>query len=191
METPVILALLAASVSVGVAAGNIFFGWRNQRDVENVKRKLQSELEREKFTFSLQFNEEFNLYRQLWEKLEALKDSAILLDKTPGTESIIYPEGVNQIERQKEIDNELSRNIGVVLKFIHSNRPFFHEDVFQPIQVLISSCSKRWYRNTRAVPDDMSVDEFWKQVRTHVDEIAEAIRRRIGLAKNQEILKGL
>lgn len=126
METPVILALVAASVSVGVATGNIFFGWRNQRDIENLKRKLQSELEKEKLTFSLQFTEEFNLYRQLWEKLDELKDSAILLDKTPGAESIIYPEGVNPTERQRELNNELSQNIAFVLKFIHSNRPFFH-----------------------------------------------------------------
>jgi hypothetical protein len=132
------------SAIVGVTAVAVVWidKWWLTRALEKEKAETQRQLEalraelgRRHTVHKLQFEMEFQLYRELWKALVDLRAKAIVtpvLDRMPAEKDIsdVYEE---RFEEARKAFNCAKR-------LFHDHRPFYHESVTQVAESVLSEC---------------------------------------------------
>jgi len=164
----------------------------NQRQLED----LRADLGRRHTVHKLQFEMEFELYRELWKALVDLRNKAVVtpvLDRMPKEKTTVevYNE---RFEEARTAFNNLNR-------LFREHHPFYHHSVTQTADSMLSECRSylelvgRTLRNSRSWtkehPSDMydSANELQRKMSDLADRIEEAIRQRIGLLHEARLVE--
>lgn len=88
---------------------------------------IKSSLSKEQFIHRLQFEKEFKIYSNLWEKLIRLKNSAELVT----LHDALRAKGEPRKEFESQMVIKLMDNIINVQRTIEDNRPFYNEEIYK------------------------------------------------------------
>lgn len=181
------IVIFANPILLGVFA---FFGkiWADKKI-----KKIESKLSKEKFIHELQFNKEFEIYLELWEKLVVLKEATDLIlpmldtvDPAKTKEEIAEERLINVRESYKEVQ-----------KIIARRQPFYSKKVYESSAKILSETIKKalLYQYTfKGVPSlkDKTIESY-KQAQNHswkisdiIEEVNQSIRDRILILEDVE-----
>lgn len=152
-----------------------------------------TELIQEKYNTKqkLQLEKDFQLYGELWKALVDVRYSAII---TPTID--IMPRGKSPYDVYKERFENAVDAFNKANNLFEYHRPFYHDDVGKITGDFLSQCRgyirsvARMLRSGRF--DDKlhdKADELLEKIPKAIDEIEEAIKRRIGLLREAEIVE--
>lgn len=152
---------------------------------------LQSKLQRKHTVHKLQFEKEFQLYGELWPALFDVKSKSVItptLDRKQEGQSF-YDLYDNRYTEARDAFNKAN-------KLFNNHRPFYHDDVSKITRNILGQC--RGYirdvgRMLSSEEKDNSelfdkADELLKKLPEAIDEIEKAIKGRIGLLQEAEII---
>lgn len=152
---------------------------------------LQSKLQKKNTVHKLQFEKEFQLYGELWKELVDVRRSAVItpsLDRKPKDQSLydVYKE---RFENAVDAFNKAND----LFKY---HRPFYHDDVSKITGALLSECRGYIESVGQMLSSEKSnselfdkADELLKKLPEAINQIEEAIKRRIGLLQEAEIIE--
>lgn len=157
------------------------------------KLNTPTELIQEKYNTKqkLQLEKEFQIYGELWKALVDVRSSAII---TPTLD--IMPKGKSPYDVYKERFENAVDAFNKANNLFEYHRPFYHDDVSKITGDLLSQCRgyirsvARMIRSGRF--DDKlhdKADELREKIPKAIDEIEKAIKRRIGLLREAEIVE--
>ena len=152
---------------------------------------LQSKLQRKHTVHKLQFEKEFQLYGELWKALVDVRKTAVI---TPTLD--FMPEDKSAYDVYKERFEIAVDAFNKAMNLFEDHRPFYHDDVSKITRDLLSQC--RGY--IRSVGRNLNLgkfdeefhekaDELSEKVPEAIDEIEKAIKGRIGLLQEAEIVE--
>jgi len=192
-----VLKLIAAG-GIGGAVASCIGNWFVSKKLQAQKHEhdkqlesLRSKLGKKNTVHKLQFEKEFQLYGELWKELVDVRSSVIItptLDMMPKDKSHyeVYKE---RFEIAVDAFNKANGLFGY-------HRPFYHDDVSKITEELLGQC--RGYIRRVAImlgskkDDDKlfdKADELLKKVPGAINEIEKAIKVRIGLLQEAEIVE--
>ena len=152
---------------------------------------LESQLEKKNTVHKLQFEKEFQLYGELWKKLVDVRSSVII---TPTLDMMQKDKPHYEVYKERfEIAVDAFNKANGLFEY---HRPFYHDDVSKITEKLLGQC--RGYIRRVAImlgskkDDDKlldKADELLKKVPEAINEIEKAIKVRIGLLQEAEIIE--
>jgi acetyl/propionyl-CoA carboxylase alpha subunit len=152
-----------------------------------------TKLIREKYNTEqkLVLEKEFKLYGELWRALVDVRRSVII---TPTLD--IMPKGKSPYDVYKDRVELATDAFNKANSLFNYNRPFYHEDVSKITGDLLSQC-RGYIRSvdrmlrSGSFDDELhdKADELLEKVPEATNEIEEAIKRRIGLLREAEIVE--
>lgn len=153
-----------------------------QREVEGELQQLRDRLERGQFVHRLQFETEFKIYRELWEKLVEAKGAALQLRyiATP-VNADTTPEQIDERNIQR-----YSKAEAAFRKCYISSEPFLDPQVHEVVKKLAHAifdegCSFADRTHTHAKDHWAETKKNAKLIEEHTEAICGAIRQRIGM----------
>jgi len=152
---------------------------------------LQSKLQRKHTVHKLQFEKEFQLYVELWKELVNVRSTVII---TPTLDMMPMDKPHYEVykERFESAVDAFNKTNGL----FEYNRPFYHDDVSEITGKLLVRC--RGYINNVSVMlrdkrdyDKLfdKADELLRKLPDEIHEIEKAIKGRIGLLQEAEIVE--
>jgi Zn-dependent M32 family carboxypeptidase len=157
------------------------------------KLNTLTELIQEKYNTEqkLPLEKEFQLYGELWKALVDVRSSVII---TPILD--IMPKGKSPYDVYKERFENAVDAFNKAKNLFEHHRPFYHNDISKITGDLLSQC-RRYIRsvsqmlNSGRFDDELydKADELLEKIPKAIDEIEEAIKRRIGLLREAEIVE--
>lgn len=189
---------LIISGSIGAAIASIIGKFFVDRKLQNQQAEydkqlesLKSQLEKKSTVHKLQFEKEFQLYGELWKALVDVRSTATItptVDIMPRDQSC-YDVYKGRFENAADAFNKAND----LFKY-HS--PFYHDDVSKITEDLLGQCRKHIRKVARVLSsgkfDDKlfdSADELFEKMTEAINEIEKAIKRRIGLLQEAEIVE--
>ena len=153
---------------------------------------LKSQLKKKNVIHKLQFEMEFQVYRDFWKALVDVKRTASI---TPILD--MMPAGKKPLDVYKERWTEAAEKFQKALDLLDYNRPFYHDDVSEPATELLDKCRKHLIklqitlqRGERKGVDIHEEDEkLSKMIIEVVDKIKIVIKKRIGLLQETELVE--
>ncbi|MBL7107634.1 MAG: hypothetical protein ISS77_08540 [Phycisphaerae bacterium] len=153
---------------------------------------LKSQLVKKNVVHRLQFETEFQLYKEFWKKLIDVKRTARI---TPIVD--IIPAGKQQSDIYKERWMKAAEAFNKSIDFFDYNKPFYHDDVGVPAEKLLSQYKTHLIqleinlrRGERGNVDIYEKDEeLSKMINETVVEIEVFIKTRIGLLQEAQIIE--
>lgn len=195
-----VLEVLKLIVSGGIGAtiigiiGKLFVDRKlqNQKDEYNKQLELlKSKLDKKNTVHKLQFEKEFQLYGELWKALVDVRSTATI---TPSLD--IMPKDKSSIEIYKERTERAFEAFYKANALFIYNRPFYHDDVSKITDGLLNQCLKHINRVARVLSSEKfddkmfeKADELFEIMQKTVNDIEAAIKRRIGLLQEAEIVE--
>jgi tetratricopeptide (TPR) repeat protein len=153
---------------------------------------LKSELQRKNTIHKLQFEKEFNLYEELWKALVAVRKTAVItptLDNNMPKDKLPYDVYRERYYIALDVFNK-AKNL------FEDHRPFYHDDVSRITKDLLHQCrgyivSVGEMLGSGKFDDKLEkeADKLLEKVPEAINEIEEAIKRRIGLLREAEIVE--
>ncbi len=153
---------------------------------------LKSQLEKKNVVHRLQFETEFQLYKEFWKTLVDIRRTVRI---TPIIDKM--PEGKQPLEVYKERWKKAADAFNNAGDFFDYNRPFYHNDVSTPAAELLSQCKSHLIkiqitlqRGKRKGVDIYEENEkIAKMIHEAVDKIEDVIKGRIGLLQEAQIIE--
>lgn len=144
--------------------------------------KIKSSLSKEQFIHKLQFEKEFQVYSELWEKLIALRHSTALIIH-PSTAKKLDKSNEEDKREKEEILKKVTNSYDEAEKTIINNKPFYSEEVYKNADRILEESMRQiisWHYphediNSHYVIAKGRVDE----ITAIIGDIEEAIRERI------------
>lgn len=180
----VIIGLLVLVAAWGV------FRWiwdlRSKRQLTKEIESLRAKYGRRHIVHQLQFTEEFAVYKELWKALLKLVDLAPIM---PSVE--MGP--VDRDSREKRL-HEAFKACVEASSVIELNRPFFHREIYELSHNLNMDCLKHIRRVQRRLEIRQEnecydlADKLLADTRKIIDQIEQAIRKRIGILTEAELI---
>jgi len=147
------------------------------RKLEKIKSELSGKLEeikslysKEKYIHRLQFEKEFKIYSELWEKLVDLRDSTALLIPMVDFEDLTK----SHEEVQKERYQNVNKAYTDVQKVIYNNKPFYDESVYKSAKDILKKTFSQASAFGSYVGD---MGEYLGEAEKRIDEINEIINK--------------
>jgi hypothetical protein len=156
---------------------------RYQREAQKSLQLLRDRIERGQFAHRLQFETEFKVYRELWDKVARVKSAAMALRPIVD----IVPRDKTPEQLKEERLAALSESFKPFKECYICNKPFFAHPVYErALQLSKVIWDESWeVGNQRDMPPNM-VKEYWDTAKTNAEligryseSICEAIRNRI------------
>jgi hypothetical protein len=174
-----------------------------ERALQNVReradvaiRRVDDDLQRGRYVHTLQFEKEFLLYQDVWRQLQRVKTAALAL--LPVFDA--RPRGKTDDDLKSERLDAFAKEYNPFIDFVASQEPFFPAEVFNYIKALCDLLHTEytdysWGANRErgeAFPSDCwdRQDANVSAIVEQVEEIASAIRKRIGLLETHEPTTG-
>jgi len=188
--------IVAGGIGAAIASciGNLFVGRKLQTqklEYDKQLTSLESQLEKKNTVHKLQFEKEFQLYEELWKALVDVRTSVII---TPTLDMMPKDKSHYEVYKERfEIAVEAFNKANGLFEY---HRPFYHDDVSKITEKLLGQC--RGYIRRVAImlgskkDDDKlldKADELLKKVPEAINEIEKAIKVRIGLLQEAEIIE--
>ncbi|WP_435262672.1 hypothetical protein [Tenacibaculum sp. nBUS_03] len=131
----------------------------------------------------MQFEKEFDIYKELWPELMKLKRAT--LELRPISETV--PASLSQ----DEIDNQKSKNFNEPfmnsVKIFMENKPFYPKDIFEDVELILKTSQKEAYQWKDTQENRLSnyniAKENIDEISSKIDTVCLKIRDRIGLLK--------
>ena len=188
--------IVAGGIGGAVASsiGNWFVNKKLQKQKAEYDKQLEffkSKSDKKKTVHKLQFEKEFQLYGELWEALVGVRKTAVI---TPTLDTM--PEDRSAYDVYKDRSATAANAFNKAMNLFENHRPFYHDDVSKITRDLLSQC--RAYirsvgRNLELGKLDVEfrekADELSEKVPEAIDEIEKAIKERIGLLQEAEIVE--
>lgn len=138
------------------------------RTVELVKHQFTAEVERLKagldratHASKLQFDAEFAIYREIWEKLVAMRGAFFAL--RPFVTTVLPPEADQERRNQRiQAFNSAYNEFRIS---VYRNQPFYSQEVYSALSAIIDVCIDETLDYQDAPPSD-----YWKSVRQNKDK---------------------
>jgi hypothetical protein len=159
-------------------AGFLLHGWL-QTKLDAINLKLQAELDRGTHVHRVQFEKEFQIYCEIWDKLVDLLDATLALRPTWDFTDPMEP----QEDLQKRRLDALGAAGKAFIEVVRKNRPFYSPGVFCELQKVLELMHNEAldYQDT-----ERKRSEYYREARQNVFKInaavesaCEAIRTRI------------
>jgi hypothetical protein len=154
-----------------------FYGFQFNRKLENLKGKVS----RENYIHQLQFEKEFDIYKQLWESLTDLKNYTAQL--RPQMDHGDKDKSHDELVKDRLIHIAELRNNHI--EMFEKNKPFYSEQVYKKLLDFNKIIKDETFS---AKYDDSTTREYWEIAKDNVekmysvsDEICNIIRKRITL----------
>ena len=160
-----------------------FYQWyhKTQKYLDiNLEKEAKND-NKEIVIHKMQFEKEFEVYKELWENIVDLKFHASLLRM-----KLTYSDG-NETEKQRKEKKltEFSSAYDRCLKTFEKNKPFYPKEVYDQLAKLIMIAYNESHEYKY---DNIEMEEYWKnanenkmQILNLANVICEKIRDRIGL----------
>ncbi|HEB35926.1 hypothetical protein LCGC14_2722740 [marine sediment metagenome] len=161
---------LLALIAISIFGRN----WVNKKNEE-----IKSLYSKEQFIHKLQFEKEFKIYLNLWEKLISLKNSAELVT----LHDALKTKGEHKKEIEGQIIIKLIDDINNVKRTTENNRPFYDEEIYNNALKIIES-TKTFVGRSEDLGKE-KIEHLLKLVKSEsqiykiIDSIEKAIRKRI------------
>ncbi|MCD8455184.1 hypothetical protein LNJ08_12365 [Tenacibaculum finnmarkense genomovar ulcerans] len=131
----------------------------------------------------MQFEKEFEVYRELWPELMKLKTAT--LELRPICE--IIPNGATKEEIEKEKSKNFNEPFIACAKIFLENKPFYPKDIFEEVESMLKTSREEAYEWKDTIENRLSNYKNAKKnidkITSNIDEICLKIRDRIGLLK--------
>lgn len=155
------------------------------------QEKIKSVLKKSEFVHELQFKKEFELYSEIWNKINGM--ASLMHQVNSGRPQPIH--GMGLVESDLNRIYQLEELNSIVDKILFANQPFIFESVFNPL----SELNKLVYRSVKRINDYYFIigpnpgiqytDEFMisgigdtNQFNELADKICKGIRNRINVS---------
>lgn len=152
---------------------------------------LRSRLQKKNTVHKIQFEKEFQLYGELWKALVDVRSESVI---TPSLD--IIPAGKSLHDVYKERFESAADTFNKANDLFKYHRPFYHDDVGKITEELLAQCRgyiKSVGRMLSSEKDNPTLsdkaDELHEIMTEAINKIEEAIKRRIGLLQNAEIVE--
>jgi len=189
---------LIAVGGIGGAVASCIGNWLVNQKLQTQKHEhdkqiasLTSKLGKKDTVHKLQFEKEFQLYGELW---KALVDVRLTATITPSLD--IMPKGQEQYDVYKDRFQSAADAFNKANDLFKYHEPFYHDDVSKITEDLLDQCRKHIRKVARVLSsgkfDDKlfdSADELFKIMTEAINKIKEAIKQRIGLLQEAEIIE--
>ena len=152
---------------------------------------LKSKLGKKNTIHKLQFEKEFQLYGKLWKALVDVRKKTVI---TPTCDRMLRDMSLYDVYKKRyEIAVDAFNK---AKDLFEDHRPFYHDDVSKITRDLLSQC--RGYIESvgrmlsyGSFNDKLhnEADELLKKIPEAINQIEEAIKRRIGLLQEAEIVE--
>ena len=161
-----------------------------QHDHDEQMESLKSKLGKKDTIHRLQFKKEFELYEELWKALFDVRSKVII---TPTCDS--KPRGKPTFDVYKDRYDAALPAFNIANRLFNDHRPFYHDDVSKTTKDLLSQCRGYIFDVGRMLAsgskdaelNDKADDLFDKSTKA-IDEIEKAIKLRIGILQEAEII---
>lgn len=188
--------IVAGGIGGAVASciGNWFVSKKLQAQKHEHDKQLESlksNLGKKNTVHKLQFEKEFELYEELWKKLVDVRRSAVItptVDITPGGKTLydVYKERFDNAVKAFNEANDL----------FEYHRPFYHDEVSSITRNLLSEC-RGYIRSVGQMLKSTNfdeelhdkADELFEKMTEAINKIEKAIKGRIGLLQEAEIVE--
>jgi len=165
---------------------------QNQKaEYDKQLESLKSKLEKKNTVHKLQFEKEFQLYGELWKALVDVRSTATI---TPSVD--IMPRDQSHYDVYKGRFESAADAFNKANDLFKYYSPFYHDDVSTITEDLLGQCRKHIRKVARVLSsgkfDDKlfdSADELFKKMTEAINEIEKAIKQRIGLLQEAEIVE--
>jgi hypothetical protein len=161
-----------------------------KREHDRQLESLRSELGRKSTVHKLQFEKEFHLYGELWRALVDVRSTVTI------TPTVDVSENQARCDVYKSRLEKAGKALSEANDLFRYHRPFYHDNVSKIAGNLLDQChgyirqtARFWDYGT--APDKLfdSADKSFKEVTEAINKIEEAIKRRIGLLQEAEIVE--
>lgn len=139
-------------------------------------------LSKKQFIYKLQFEKEFKIYSELWEKLIELRNTTelyLLTDKSIDQNKPEESAGVKKIK----VPETVAKLYDETVKMITNNKPFYSDSVYKKATKLLSRSLKELFGFGHPIEDilegEKSVNEKISEMNEIIENVEKAIRRRI------------
>lgn len=139
-------------------------------------RHIEASLEAATHVTKAQYDREFEIYRDLWEKM--LTATGVLLS-APAIKAMALPEHADHRPKQVEI---LRKAVGEFGATVQQNRPFYADEVYQATEPIAQIASEAWLKYELGI----DADEYFRWafgISQHMialrDHVMSAIRHRM------------
>ena len=189
---------LIAAGGIGGAFASCIGNWLVSKKLQAQKHEhdkqlesLKTKLGKKNTVHKLQFEKEFQLYGELWKALVDVRKTAVI---TPFID--IMPSDKSLYDVYKERYEIAADAFNKAKNLFEDHRPFYHDDVSKITEELLGQC--RGYivnvrRKLKLGKFDEKLqekaDELSEKVPEAIDEIEKAIKGRIGLLQEAEIVE--
>lgn len=164
---------------------------RYQKEIEELRAKyrhevdeqlelLRDRLEKGQFVHRLQFETEFKIYCELWERLSKVRNAALRL--RPVLE--MMPHGKTIPEEKRDRYAHLAETFDPFQEIVVGHEPFYSPAVFQLVRELSKVISNQAFDYAQQEPNR---ERYWKRAEENAgkivdysDKVCAAIRERIG-----------
>jgi len=187
--------IIAGGIGGTIASciGNLFVTKKLQAQKYRFDKELESiKLEHGKSNtiHKLQFEKEFQLYNELWKALVSLRTSVVI---TPSLD--LFPQEQTLYEIYNIRFTKAVEAFNKVNDLFQNHRPFYHNNVSEITSELLIKC-RRYIGDVGQMlqkgdfPDELhyKADELFEIIREAINNIEEAIKVRIGLLQEAEIV---
>ena len=189
---------LIAAGGIGGAVASCIGNWFVNKKLQTQKHEhdkqlesLKSKLGKKNTVHKLQFEKEFQLYGELWKTLVDVRKTVVI---TPTLD--IMPKSKSPYEVYRERYEIAVEAFNKAKNLFEDHRPFYHDDVSTITRELLSQCRENIGSVGRMLEfgnfdDELhdKADELLKKVPDAINKIEEAIKRRIGLLQEAEIVE--
>jgi len=188
--------IVAGGIGGAVASciGNWFVNKKLQAQKHEHDKQLESlksKLGKKNTVHKLQFEKEFELYGELWKALVDVRSTAAI---TPPLD--IMPRDQSHYDVYKDRFERAADAFNIANDLFKYHRPFYHEDVSKITEGLLAECRKYIRKVARVLSSEKfddklfdSADELFEKMTETINKIEEAIKRRIGLLQEAEIVE--
>ena len=167
-----------------------YYRWKkNKKDTKDIER-LKAEYAKRQTIHRVQFETEFNIYKDLWRNMVKISEAITLLD------AYISKSKDNPEEKQfcvEKID-ETKDWIMEAHSFYFLNKPFYSKPIYILCEELIAHCFKQLEYLTNQFKKQERTDKLGMVLLSNVigpimTKIDEAIQKQIGFIKKAEIVQ--
>ena len=198
ISTGIVEALkLIAVGGIGGAVASCIGNWFVNKKLQTQKHEhdeqlesLKSKLGKKNTVHKLQFEKEFQLYGELWKALVDVRSTAAI---TPSID--IMPRDQAHYDVYKDRYASAADAFNKANDLFKYHEPFYHGDVSKITEDFLNQCRKHIRKVARVLSsgkfDDKlfdSADELFKTMTEAINKIKEAIKQRIGLLQEAEII---
>jgi hypothetical protein len=143
-------------------------------------KKIENRYAKDQLVHKLQFEKEFEIYKQLWKILSDLTSQVMRL--SPSTDLITTADGYNETIQARL--REVRRTADLLIHHVETNEPFYSKAVYAHIKELIYHLKNEIidveHRDKNLMQYWLERDKNTKKISAIAKKISDAIRERIG-----------